>query len=267
MDFVAAVPASSLPIGLIQSASVWTPAADQAGANLWQLIGLVGPLVFVVVLLFFLIRATLRQGRYRARHLFGDADRRAVREAIAGAERRTVVERSDPHPAADWLAALCFVLVGSSLLAAWIPWSHPALVLLAQLAMGVVGFGLARALPDFKRLFVFEDRATAVAQEQAFQEFYANDLHKTEAATGVLLFVSLFEHRVIILADEGIDSKVDAEFWADTDDLILDGIRKGSLRDGLVAGIRRAGERLAGDFPWTEGDRNEIPDRVIVREE
>jgi putative membrane protein len=133
--------------------------------------------------------------------------------------------------------------------------------------MGAAGFGLARALPDFKRLFVFEDRATAVAQEQAFQEFYANDLHKTEAATGVLLFVSLFEHRVIILADEGIDSKVDAEFWADSDELILDGIRKGSLKEGLIAGIRQAGERLALDFPWTEGDRNEIPDRVIVRKE
>ena len=72
---------------------------------------------------------------------------------------------------------------------------------------------------------------------------------------------------MIILADEGIDSKVDAEFWADTDDAILDGIRRGSLRDGLVSGIDRAGERLSEFFPWQEGDRNEIPDRVIVRRE
>ena len=70
-----------------------------------------------------------------------------------------------------------------------------------------------------------------------------------------------------MLADEGIDAKVDAEFWADTDDAILSGIRSGSLREGLVAGIRRAGELLAGQFPWQQGDRNEIPDRVIVREE
>ena len=122
-------------------------------------------------------------------------------------------------------------------------------------------------MPGFKRVFIFEDRATAVAEEQAFQEFYANGLHKTEAATGVLLFVSVLEHRVIIMADEGIDSKVGAEFWANTDDAILDGIRHGSLRDGLVSGIERAGERLAEFFPWREGDRNEIPDRVIVRRE
>jgi putative membrane protein len=157
------------------------------------------------------------------------------------------------------------VLVGSALTAAWLPWDSPALVLLAQLAMGMVGFGLAAMLPDFKRLFIFSDRATSVAEEQAFQEFYANGLHKTEAATGVLLFVSLLEHRVVILADEGIDGKVDAEFWADTDDAILAGIRAGSLRDGLVAGVHRAGELLSEQFPWREGDRNEIPDRLIVR--
>jgi putative membrane protein len=145
------------------------------------------------------------------------------------------------------------------------PWQNPVAVLAAQLILGLAGFGLARWLPGFKRLFILEDRATAVAEEQAFQEFYANGLHRTEAATGVLLFVSLLEHRVVILADEGIDARVDAEFWADTDDAILDGIRTGSLRDGVVAGIRRAGDLLSKQFPWQHGDRNEIPDRLIVR--
>ena len=107
------------------------------------------------------------------------------------------------------------------------PWDRPVFLLLSQFLMGALGFGLARLLPDFKRVFIFEDRATAVAEEQAFQEFYANGLHKTEAATGVLLFVSVLEHRVIIMADEGIDSKVDANFWANTDAAILDGLRQG----------------------------------------
>ena len=198
------------------------------------------------MLLFLVVRAIFRQRRYRVASSFTEDDRRAVREAVAAAERCTVgeilpvvVERSDPHPGADWLAALCCLLVGTSLLAGWLPWEQPVFLLLSQFGMAAVGFGLARILPGFKRVFIFEDRATAVAEEQAFQEFYANGLHKTEAATGVLLFVSVLEHRVIIMADEGIDSKVGAEFWANTDDAILDGIRHGSLRDGLVSGIER----------------------------
>jgi putative membrane protein len=248
--------------------------AQAASGSVWTVLGVVGPSVCAAVLLFFVVRAIVRHGRYRVVASFDGEDERAVREAVAEAERRTVgeilpvvVERSDGHPGADWMAALAFVLVGSALLAPWLPWSHPVLVLLAQLAMGGIGFLLARLLPDLKRVFVFEDRATEVAGEQAFQEFYRNGLHKTEAATGVLMFVSLLERRVVVMADEGIDSRVDATFWADTDELVLDGIRKGSLREGLVAGIRKAGERLAGDFPWTAGDRNEIPDRVIVRKE
>jgi putative membrane protein len=232
------------------------------------------PWVFAVVLLFFVARALARRRRYSAVGVLDEDDRRRVREAIAQAERKTVgeilpvvVERSDPHPGANWMAALCCLLIGSALTAGWMPWHMPALVLLLQLAMGAVGFGLAAVLPGFRRLFIFEGRATAVAEEQAFQEFYAQGLHKTEAATGVLIFVSLLEQRVVVLADEGVNARVEDTFWIETDSAILQGIRGGSLRDGLIAGIDRAGEKLADLFPWTEGDRNEIPDRLIIRRE
>ena len=250
----------------------WSAVGDQAGAGIWYLVAVALPTLFVALLAFFVLRALIRRGRYRAVTVLDDDDHRAVHQALGEAERKTVgeilpvvVERSDPHPGAEWLAALSFVILGSSALLAWMPWRNPLAVLGAQVVLGALGFGLARWLPDLKRLFVFENRATEVAEEQAFQEFYANGLHRTEAATGVLLFVSLLEHRVVILADEGIDAKVEAEFWADTDDAILDGIRAGSLRNGLVAGIHRAGNLLSEQFPWREGDRNEIPDRLIVR--
>ena len=252
----------------------WTAAGEQALGGYWTIVAIAGPALCAALLVYLVVRALLRHHRYRVVDVFSEADRQAVHQALAEAERRTVSEilpvvlgRSDPHPAAAWLAALIFMVVGSTLLVAWLPWQQPAVLLLSQLGMGAVGYLLARWLPDFKRVFIFEDRATEVAGEQAFQEFYGNGLHKTEAATGVLLFVSLLEHRVVILADEGIDAKVDADFWADTDDLVLQSIRKGSLRDGLVTGIKRAGDLLSEHFPWKEGDRNEIPDRVVVRKE
>lgn len=252
----------------------WSAGGGQAAAGLWQVLGIGGPILLAVILSIVVVRAVLRHRRYRVVGVFGDDERRAVREAIAAAERRTVgeilpvvVERSDPHPGAGWLAALIFALSGSALLLPWLPWDRPPLLLLAQLLMGAAGFALARLLPDLERLFVSEDRATKVSEEQAFQEFYGHGLHRTEAATGVLLFVSLLERRAIVVADTGIDSRVGPEFWTGTNDAILDGIRRGSLRDGLVEGIRRAGEALAENFPWREGDRNEVPDRLIVRRE
>ncbi len=251
-----------------------TAGGEHADPGLWHHITMITPWVFAGLLLFFVLRAVLRRRRYSAVGVLDEDDKRTVHEAIARAERKTVgeimpvvVERSDPYPGAGWLSSLFCVLIGSALAAAWLPWHSPALVLLAQLAIGALGFALSAALPGFKRLFIPGQRAASAAEEQAFQEFYANGLHKTEAATGVLIFVSLLEHRVVVMADEGIDSVVDDNFWDATKDLILRGIKKGSLRDGLVAGIDRAGDCLAEFFPWAEGDRNEIPDRLIIRRE
>ena len=269
--FLAAVPREDGDVTMNE----WSTAGgEQLSVGLWHQIIMIIPWVFAGLLLVFVLRAILRHRRYSAVGTFNEEDQRMVREAIARAEKKTigeilpvVVERSDPHPGANWLAALCCVLIGSAVTVAWLPWDSPALVLLAQLAMGVLGFGLAAILPGFKRLFIFSNRATSVAEEQAFQEFYANGLHKTEAATGVLIFVSLLEHRVIVMADEGINAKVNDTFWDKTDDAILRGIGKNSLRDGLIAGIDHAGDCLAEFFPWVDGDRNEIPDRLIIRRE
>ena len=82
----------------------------------------------------------------------------------------------------------------------------------------------------------------------------------------MLLFVSLFEHRVVVLADRGIDAHVGPEAWGAVDRAILAGLRRGSLREGLVEGIRLAGELLARHVPApAERDPNELPDRLVVR--
>ncbi len=103
--------------------------------------------------------------------------------------------------------------------------------------------------------------------EEALQEFYSQGLHRTEAATGVLLFVSLLERRAVVLGDTGIDAKVGAEHWTHTTEAVLNGLRAGSLRRGLEDGLRSCADVLAEHFPWVEGDRNELPDHVEVRRE
>jgi putative membrane protein len=256
------------------STQQWEAAGHAASAR-WPV--LAAELAFALLMagtVFLLARAWLRRGRYRATSVLGEADLRGLHEALAAAERKTtaeilpvVLERSDRHPEACWLAALTALLSGSVGLALWLPWNEPAVLLPCQLGLGALGYACARFLPDFRRFFVSEARAREVSEEQAFQEFHRYELHRTEARSGVLLFVSLLERRVVVLADEGIDARVRPEHWRATTDVVLAGIRGGSLCHGLVAGIRSAGEVLAEHFPAVDGDRNEIPDRVIVRAE
>jgi putative membrane protein len=240
----------------------------------WALFEAFGPWVLVAFVVAVVARAVWRRRRYLAVAVLDDAAQAAVRDAVAAAERRTVgeivpvvVERSDAHPGACWLTAVTALLLGSTLLEGVLPWGAPGWLLLSQLGLAAIGYGLARLLPDLQRSFVSEGRATAVVEEQAFQEFFREGLHKTAAATGVLIFVSLLERRVVVLGDEGIAAHLPGEFWGEVREAILDGVRRGSLRDGLVEGIRRTGEALAAHAPWLEGDRDEVPNRVVVRRE
>ena len=159
------------------------------------------------------------------------------------------------------------LLLGSAVFAGYLPWETPMYLLPCQVALGALGFFLARVLPDFKRLFISERRASEMTGEQALQEFFVQGLYKTDAATGVLIFVSLLEHRVVVLADEGINEKVDSTCWEKTDAAVLDGIRAGSLRKGIEEGLARCGEVLAEHFPCQKGDKDELPNHLIVRQE
>lgn len=233
-----------------------------------------GPWIFGAIFAVLFVRALLHSRRYRARSVFETAEQNAVHEALIAAETHTtgeivpvVLERSDRHPNAAWSSALFTLLIGTTLFEGLLPWHAPHLLIACQLVLGTVGFALACWLPAWKRMFVSEARADEMAQEQALQEFFRLRLHETAGRTGVLLCVSLLERRVVVLGDVGIHAKVGDEHWEATRAAILAGVRRGRVGEGLIDGIRLTGAVLQRHFPWTQGDRNEIPDRVVVRRE
>ena len=226
----------------------------------------------VAILLFLVIRAVLRRKRYRAVGVLGSAGEAAIRSAIAGVERKTagelvvvILEESDSHPQARWLAALLSGLASYMLVAGSGLDEHPSTVLAALLGGGALGWVLAFFLPGFRRYFVAPGRADAMAEEQALQEFADLGVHRTEGRTGVLLLVSLFERSVIVLADDGIHRKADPAAWIEADRRVLEGIAMGSLAKGLLAGMESIAEVLARHCPLAESERNELPDHLVIR--
>lgn len=258
---------------MLALSQIW--GTDHSGSFDWAAtLGLVGAGLAAGVFFLLLFRGLSQAGRYRATDVLGESERAELAAEITAAEERTVgeivvvvLERSDRHPAAEWMAGTLTLLFGSVLLAGWLPWDQPTLFFFCQLGLGALGFLAARLIPGFKRAFISEPRADEMAREQALQEFYAHGLHRTQAATGVLLFVSLLERRVIVLGDEGIDAKLSSSDWEATDKAVLEGICSGSLKDGLAAGIQRTADVLAEHFPGTDEDRDEVPNHVIVRAE
>jgi len=76
------------------------------------------------------------------------------------------------------------------------------------------------------RLFLNQHEVEAEVKEAAITAFYKNGLYKTAEKNGVLIYISLLEKRVWILADEDAHKKIEQEFWDSCVATIIDGIKK-----------------------------------------
>lgn len=92
--------------------------------------------------------------------------------------------------------------------------------------------------------------------------FHHLKMDETALRNGVLIYIAVHDHAFVILGDQGINTKVEADFWDCTRDVMLEHFKKGEFKQGLISGVTRAGERLAEFFPWENGNRNELPNEI-----
>jgi putative membrane protein len=206
------------------------------------------------------------------RRLFTAADEEAIRAAVADAEQRSagevvpwIVEACDPYPEAGWKAAalgalLALVLAaGTQLLAG--AWGGALWLALAVLAGGAAGLALGQ-LPAAKRLLVDDDVVEHRVRTAAEAAFVRGEVFATRERTGILVFLALLEHRVVVLGDAGINARVQPEEWQGIADEIVAGVRKSRPAAALAAGIEACGLLLAErGVPRHEEDVDELPDR------
>ncbi len=231
-----------------------------------------GPWLFVALLTLVVSRALWRQRRYRAVGALGTAERAALAERVAAFEAQTdgeivvvVVEASDRHPDAPWKCALALCAAGTLTLAGTVAAYGPLGFVALQTVLIALGYGLAEALPDLRRGFVRELRATEVADEQALQELQRLEITSHPQRSAVLLFVSLFEQRVVVLADEAAHAAAGEGAWLTADRAVLDGLRAGGLVAALERGIDALGAVLAEALPATGAKPGRHRDEPEVR--
>ncbi|MCC6302210.1 MAG: TPM domain-containing protein [Gammaproteobacteria bacterium] len=197
-----------------------------------------------------------------------DRDRDEIARAIAAAEARTsgelvaVVARASDHylyiPLL-WAALVALTIPGPLLLFGDLRADHVyAVQIVVFLALALL-FNLA---PVKMRLIPRPVRQ-ARAHRLALAQFVEQNLHATAERTGVLIFVSVAEHHVEILADRGIDARVPAEAWERVVTEFTARLRAGRVAEGFVEAVNACGGLLAEHFPRPPGDRNELPDRLV----
>lgn len=97
----------------------------------------------------------------------------------------------------------------------------------------------------------------------ARNQFLAQGLQYTSARTGMMLFVALGERQAVLIADEGINAKVEQQVWEATVAELTKAAGEGHLADGLVAAVGQCGRLLAQHFPPEAQPLNQLPNRVV----
>ena len=212
--------------------------------------------------------------------LFSDAEMAAVRAAVAEAEKRTsgeivpyVVPASDAYPNALWKGATLGALAGPLLALAlhrlgdlW--GTHLDLWITAPAAAGAaIGFLLAAFVPPVKRWLAGDEMLELRTRQRAEMAFLEEEVFRTRDRTGILLFLSLFEHRVVVIGDSGINQKVEPGQWDGIVQTVVHGIRDGRPGEALSNAIRQCGELLEKHgVAIRPDDRNELPDDLRRRD-
>jgi putative membrane protein len=141
----------------------------------------------------------------------------------------------------------------------WGP-SLEALVMI-QLTGALLGAVLSQ-IPAVRRFVIPRLQLDAAVEKQAQAEFVRQGVMNTNDRCGVLLLISLFEHRVHLVADQGIHSVVQDGHWAAETARLASEIRDTrDLGAAVAKSVERLGALLAEKFPRTAETVNELADR------
>jgi putative membrane protein len=202
---------------------------------------------------------------------FSADEQEKIRQAIEAAERRTsgeivpmIVSASGRYAEANVAGLIIGLIIGS---ATALVWHDPWRLVHAELTWPLLGAASGLALshvPAIKRLLIPASRMTEAVHIRSLAAFTAHGLHYTKAHTGILILASLFERRVVVLADRGINEKVKPGTWDEIVGTITTGLKSKEGAAAFCTAIDRCGKILAEHFPRAADDRNELDDRLIT---
>lgn len=195
----------------------------------------------------------------------------AACETLAGCvkeiERNTDAElvivvraRSANYAHADYLFGFSIALIVLSFLI-FSPFSFPEYLVPIDIAVAfVIGSIISWRSNALRRLFSKEKFRKNAVRTAAAAMFYEAGIANTSAEMGVLVYLSLMERRLELIADRGVLKKVPAQDW-NREMYELHQIGKNPDPKAFLNAIQEFGKVLATHLPATGQNPNELPDK------
>ena len=213
-----------------------------------------------------------------AKEFLSDDERARVNAAVKEAEKLTageivvmIISASYQYPMANVIGAAAFALPLALILTPlvggwlWIGSQNMWLFLGFLTVLFILFHEVIRRTPWLKRFFISRNEIDDEVEEAAITNFFDQGLYRTRDETGVLVLISVFEHRVWILADQGINAKVPEGQWDDIVKMITAGIKQKRPADAICEAVEKIGALLKENFPIKPDDTDELKNLIIEK--
>ena len=216
----------------------------------------------------------------KIREMFSEPDLQRIKDAVAKAEGNisgeivpVMVERSGRYVSAHYKSAIiCATLAFVAMIvfdryifssASNALFYDPMFIFFIVTTAGLFGGVVPRFSESLKRLLAGRPNLDVASRQRAENAFLEEQVFNTRQRTGIMIFISFFEHKVIVMADKGISSVVDQSRWDEIVGDLIGHIKREKIVEGLEKAIARCGAiLLEKGFKKSEDDTNELRDEL-----
>jgi putative membrane protein len=221
-------------------------------------------------------------GLIKASTLFSAEDRDVIKNAIVEAEQNTsgeiipvIASVSGRYDRAEDIFGLLFSLVCVAIgwtvfhkitpAESWSSFDFGLIAILLTLFLSfIIGVLLTHFFPVLRLPFINKKEQEEEVDRAAAAAFQQNKLRNTQDSTGILIYISVYEHQVKVLGDDGISAKLMESDWEHICDAIIKDFKEKQYTNGIVEGINLSGKLLTQHFPAKAEDKDELANELVI---
>ncbi|MBM9591153.1 hypothetical protein JWG41_11890 [Leptospira sp. 201903075] len=207
---------------------------------------------------------------------FSKSDLDEIKAAVGVAESKTsaeivpfFAESSHHYKEWAWLGAFLFGGVSGAVFytaeSFYGPlWEGKSFFAIVSVWLGAIfGFVITTVFPKIRISLVSRGAKQYFVDLRAKEAFLDEEVFRTKNRTGILIYISLYEHFVRVLPDKEIAKVVPKSEWNEAVRLIVEGMKSKKKKEGIVSSILFCGDLLKKyNIQREKDDKNEISNEI-----
>ncbi|WP_246835879.1 TPM domain-containing protein [Leptospira meyeri] len=210
------------------------------------------------------------------KHYFNQTDLEEIKRAVGEAESKTSAEivpffAESSHHYKEWAWLGAFLVGGITGVSFYtiqnlygLVWDNESLFAVLSVWIGAIfGLTVTALFPKLRINLVSKGAKQYFVDLRAKEAFLDEEVFRTKNRTGILIYISLYEHFVRILPDKEIARVVPKSEWNEAVKLIIEGMKTKKKKEGIVSSILFCGDLLKKyNIQREKDDKNEISNEI-----